>query len=737
VQGDPDEYWAEIHVGALDEGDDLNWGADDVESCKLAHVRVTAEDCGENSGDDETGSGGVGFTIDNTAPTTNDDDVTGLRVTGEVASAYCEDDCLVGGSMVNILFDYSDNCGPLTAKLEYRACNGEWITIVDDLALPGIVGDDYAYPWLVPPTLDCCGGDDGGIEFMVTVTDCPGETAQATYETCVEAPLILVDCITGWAWSWGPNIPVNANARDTIMVVFNKPLELDGADDCNQVTKEDFRVDNITPLSISIHKDGIGGRDNGVWQGYTYVFLKVPTMATDAVRTVKLVGCVAAEDPNIEPLDGREELIECITQDGIAPIITVTPSTEEPEYNELVTVTVTASECLNEAYLFIGKGNPADYDWNMCKPIGWPTDWWTQGDDGRVPGMPPLPPTCPKGPYPEWGEIPMDEDGNEMRACVWENWDCCTLTTAPASPRGCDRNWIAMEPAVDQACNTDSNMDTWDGSKTWTVTFRNTDFSHWLPTYPWKHEKWTQESFLFWGLEVYRVELCEGWNLVSVPWKLEDPSPAGAFGPAMAQGTTGYGGITKAYYYTGGQFGSWRYTALNPVTGAWTGTLTQIVPGEAYWVWVSPPRIDWIVRTVDPKDDPAYPMVVLPSYALKKGWNMVGYTYMEYEEAGWPWMRRMGGLSKDPVQMKWYLETLRENASLAYAYVPCGNDYPVGWDCYQPTGDPQHARCYVEEWSGPGWIRFHAGGDDNWVKAFMVPGYGLWLFLNEDGILAP
>jgi len=64
----------------------------------------------------------------------------------------------------------------------------------------------------------------------------------------------------------------------------------------------------------------------------------------------------------------------------------------------------------------------------------------------------------------------MDEAGNEMRACVWENWDCCTLPTgAPEGrPMGCDRNWLAMDPEVDQACNRDLNMETWDGSKTWT-----------------------------------------------------------------------------------------------------------------------------------------------------------------------------------------------------------------------------------------------------------------------------
>jgi len=259
-------------------------------------------------------------------------------------------------------------------------------------------------------------------------------------------------------------------------------------------------------------------------------------------------------------------------------------------------------------------------------------------------------------------------------------------------------------------------VDTWDGSKTWTVTFRNTDFnpgrdwfievaghdfSHWLPDFPWKHEKWTQESFLFWGLEVEKLELCEGWNLVSVPWHLDDPTPAGAFGPAWAYGTVGYGGITKAYYYTGGTYGTWKYTALNPVTGAWSGTLTQIVPGEAYWVWVSPPWMDWILRTVEPD-----PLAVPPTQSLKKGYNMIGTVqFADFRVDDAP-----------PFRMMWYFRSIPDTvAPLLYAYDPC-------------------------EWfydNGPGWIRFDTGGKGKWNDEYMYAGAGYWLFLTEDWVFAP
>jgi hypothetical protein len=550
-------------------------------------------------------------------------------------------------------------------------------------------------------------------------------------ETCSEAPLDLVDCITGWAWSWGPRIPVNANARDTIMVVFNKALELDGDDDCNMVTVSDFQVVGKTITGIDIHKDGISGRDGGVWQGYTYVFLKLSTlMPTDAKPTVKLVGCVSEEMdmPSPESLDGRSEPIECIAQDGIAPILTVTPSTEEPEYNELVTVEVTASECLNEAYLFIGKGHPSDYCWNMCKPIGWPTDWWTQGDDGRVPDLCPLPIPCPQpqdysASYPEWGEIPFDDP---LRACVWENWDCCTMPEAPGGRKmGCDRNWLAMEPVADN-CEP--------GSKTWTVTFRNTDFnpgrdwfvevaghdfSHWLPDFPWKHEKWTQESFLFWGLEVEILELCEGWNLVSVPWHLDDPTPAGAFGSGMAYSAVGYAGITKAYYYTGGQYGTWKYTALNPATGAWSGTLTKVVPGEAYWVWVSPPWMDWVLRMAEPD-----PLSVPPVLSLKKGYNMLGYVELaEWQGTGGEGEDDEVDRSVNDQDMRFYFQSIQGKATHAYAYDPC-------WLWYeQDDGCPRTG----------GWIRFNAGQPDNykWHYREMRIGCGYWVYVLENTDFAP
>jgi hypothetical protein len=206
---------------------------------------------------------------------------------------------------------------------------------------------------------------------------------------------------------------------------------------------------------------------------------------------------------------------------------------------------------------------------------------------------------------------------------VWENFHTCG--SCP------DFNWSSLIPEYDRTCDTDQDSETWDGSKLWTYTFRHTlgpeedwyvevaghDFSHWLPTYPWKHEKWTEESWLFAEYNKLKVELCEGWNLVSVPWHLADPTPAGAFGQ---YGTVGYSGITKAWYYTGGQYGTWKYAALNPVSGAWGGTLTSIVPGEAYWVWCSPPEMIWKVLMEKPE-----PIDIPPSIPLVEGWNMVGF----------------------------------------------------------------------------------------------------------------
>jgi hypothetical protein len=136
--------------------------------------------------------------------------------------------------------------------------------------------------------------------------------------------------------------------------------------------------------------------------------------------------------------------------------------------------------------------------------------------------------------------------------------------------------------------------------------------------YPWKEQKCSRASLLFGAFEAYAIDLCEGWNLISVPDRLVDPTLKAAFSRYMEEDS--YGPVTKVYYYTGGTAGTWQSAALNPTTGLWTGTITSIEPGKAYWVWSD----DWdmtLMMRVAPRD-PAAGLISVP---LKAGWNMVGF----------------------------------------------------------------------------------------------------------------
>ena len=195
---------------------------------------------------------------------------------------------------------------------------------------------------------------------------------------------------------------------------------------------------------------------------------------------------------------------------------------------------------------------------------------------------------------------------------------------------------------------------------------------------------------------MYFVELCEGWNLISVPGNLVYSSPLALFNVRTNVG------VTKVYYYPGGTFGIWQYALLDPLRGTWSGTLTTIEPGKAYWVWVSPPYMELVLHTLPPD-----PMTPPPAYSLKKGYNMVGYT--QFGE-------RQGSGDTLPMRMQWYWRSIPDSVGpVLYCYDPCKIFYDF------------------EE----GWIRFDTGGKGKWNDQDMVSGAGYWLFLTEDWLFAP
>lgn len=603
-----------------------------IDTCNFC-VRVTAFDCGGSSGSDNSGA----FIIDNTAPVVTVVTPDG----GEVWEGCTQED---------IEWTVVENCVVVNIKIEFSEdCGSNWKTIAE-----GALTSPYS--WHVDPTVnstDC--------HIRITATDCPGNTGSddSNAKFKISSPPMLFDAITGWTWAWGPvRNPVNSNTIDSIMVMFNKVLDLD------TVEITDFAVIDPakTITDMEIHTEYGKSPQCQDWPGWTTVFLTVdPMMTTDETPTVQIVGEIKDTDgialldklPEGAP-DGLPPYQEKVCQDGIAPLIEVSADPAKPGYNQMVTITVVAGEELSEAYLYIGHGYPDTYTWCEIKPIGWP---------------------------PRQSAEP-------------EDWT--------------DKGWLFMTEGE---------------GNTWTVSFRNKfgpdtpwfvevaahDFTEW-EAFPWKHEKWTEESLIFEPKDNFFIKLYEGWNLISVPRDLIDPSLVGFFGGK---------GVTRVFYYNAAEPDPelrWLYAALIPETGQWLGTLTTIEPGKGYWVWCSPPWTKLLVRM-----KPIDPLAPPPSYNLVAGWNMIGVTMLNPTYFAPHGGKRMF--------MHDYLSSLgggeHGNAtwSVLYWYYLSGPGGSWGWLRTTPNS------LYEMIWWCVYW--------NEWSCPMAIPGHGYWIFMNQDGVLAP
>jgi len=172
------------------------------------------------------------------------------------------------------------------------------------------------------------------------------------------------------------------------------------------------------------------------------------------------------------------------------------------------------------------------------------------------------------------------------------------------------------------------------------------------------------------------VELSPGWNLISVPRKLENTSIEAVF-----EGITT---VTKVYTY---QNGNWTGSAY---AGSWSALITghpieDIEDGIGYWVYATEPTT--VTLSLEPL---GYVQVTPPDYDLSKGWTMVGYTTLQLE----PEM---------PVPV--YLTNLDDVWKSLYRYTPA-----VGLEQAKPL---DYGFKYTEL------------------------GRGYWIYLNEVGVLVP
>lgn len=173
------------------------------------------------------------------------------------------------------------------------------------------------------------------------------------------------------------------------------------------------------------------------------------------------------------------------------------------------------------------------------------------------------------------------------------------------------------------------------------------------------------------------LHLAKDWNLVSVPRQLNNSA-------ISALGTTK---VDRIYTYDA-EKKNWKYALYDRTSGTWNGTLTAIDDGKGYWMFASAATdVPAVLKSIDPLQLP-------PTYQLKAGWNMIGYTSM---------------------QLKLYTDV--------WHYF-----YP---DLFYQSDSPIWVSAY--DWTGSGFDQATP-----WRDSFdIVRTRGYWIYLKDDATLVP
>ncbi len=126
-----------------------------------------------------------------------------------------------------------------------------------------------------------------------------------------------------------------------------------------------------------------------------------------------------------------------------------------------------------------------------------------------------------------------------------------------------------------------------------------------------------EEDFDVLPRKPYKVSLRPGWNLVSIPANPGDP----AIGSVLPDDHP----ATSVLAF---QNGEWVSAVRDAETGAWVGTLTDIVAGYGYFLQ-SEAFSD--LSTLIPEADPTTQLPVVP---VTSGWNLLGVVDVGQESAG-------------------------------------------------------------------------------------------------------
>ena len=479
--------------------------------------------------------------------------------------------------------------------------------------------------------------DEGIYHWFVTAEDIAGNIATSDalaggaangYLLGIDnTPPLLSAATTGVWWDAGTNALGTPRSYTTIQLAFDE--ELDPA----TVSRADFEVDAIPPLAERMYAPvySIPGAPSTLidGSGYRYVYLTVPTLATDAQPKVELVGTV-------RDLAGNTASAGLIpaAADGLAPLLEVSATPHLGGPGQAITITATSSE-------------------RLAAP---PTAKVSHTQDGEEWIDASLQPTMLLSGTNQWtGTYPvantakhkvvitgLDVAGNDSSAAAYFEGDTLcgpvvlrigndilawTITTNVYV----DNPTIDIDFALEGAEYPDDSHGTVALSQ---VTLDNVDVtalvsttdnvtftlatsglavgSHSISVVARDEAGNTSSNarlFSITPMPSVSIELMPGLNLISVPKDPIDPSIATIFADFTS--------IDRVFTY---EAGAWLTAYYDPATKAWSNELTSIVAGKGYWVHTGQ-AITLVINLKLPEagDEP-------PAYDIVTGWNLIGFS---------------------------------------------------------------------------------------------------------------
>ena len=565
------------HDGGIDDTQSVNWNTSGLTETSGYKVRVQCWESGTKTQEDVVG----GLTIDNTAPSGYTVSIDQPYINSENQNAMS---FTFAGAEIGATYSYSvDDTNDATP-----AVTGTGTITAADQQITGI---------------DVSSLDDGTLTLSVTLTDEAGNTGDPATDT------VDKDTVA-------PTVTVNS------LTTNDQTPQLTGTVN-----------DNTATIQVTVNGSSYSATNNGdgTW-----------TLADDTITPALLEGTydvsVAATDTagNVGTDTTSNELVIDVTP----PVSSVDPISPYWNTTGSITITVTATDTAS------GVSNVTLwYRYRADNESEW-SEWTYFDKDTSEPWSFDFDFPSGEGCY-ELYSIANDSAGNAESAPTKADEICgydatppeITLTiptegsyhanidsitgTATDVTSGVDSVYVAIysyshgkwwnaiaedwsndEPSLMQATiennlwRLNQGLPDWENAQKYMVTATAVDSAG--------NSASVYANFTILGLHLYK-----GWNLVSVPRELENPSIEAVF-----EGVTS---VARVYYYDPTSE-EWRWAIYDD--GEWdtSGGLTTIDDGKGYWIYATAEtNVTLTLKEIEPPYVP-------PTYQIKAGWNMIGYT---------------------------------------------------------------------------------------------------------------